>query len=124
MDWFLYFFDIHEVVVLALPQKLLEDVVSQVGLLLLHHFHAFVLQRDILLVHIHYYITHQPHNNCRPRHSPTKDHSLLLVLAHGVHLETEIVALLGVDAHGSHQCLRNAHDWVHWIYGIHGVDEI
>jgi len=119
VNWFLYFFDVHEVVVAALAQKLLEDVVSQVGLFLLHHFDAFVLERDILLIHIHllYYAPHL--KQLPPRIVTTKHHSLLLVLAHRVHLEAQIVSLLGVQAHRPHQGLRHAHDGVDRIDRIH-----
>lgn len=53
MDWFLYFLDIHEVVAAAFTQELLEDVIADIGLLLLHHLGPFDLQLDIFLVHIH-----------------------------------------------------------------------
>jgi hypothetical protein len=53
VNGFFYFFDIHEVAAAAFTQELLEDVISDIGLLLLHHLGPFDLQLDILLVHIH-----------------------------------------------------------------------
>lgn len=56
VNWFLYFFDIHEVLTIALHKELLEDVISDIGILLLHHLRPLLLQWHILFIHIQYYI--------------------------------------------------------------------
>lgn len=63
MDGFLYFFDVHEMVAVCLPQKLLKDIMPDIPVLLLHQLGLLLLKR-ILLVHSIIYNEsnkHEPH---------------------------------------------------------------